>query len=157
RLRRRGVRNARMQRVDLEGLETRALLATIPAALATGGPINLGGATSSSANENSPSRGVDTLDPRKVACGRVDDGPTRPSPGATVTVQGAYSTNGGTNWLSFSAGNRFLSDPNTSSPIVPYTTIDHPSIGFDRNNNFYVLAEYHTGTASGALVLEKYN
>ena len=43
------------------------------------------------------------------------------------------------------------------SPIVPYTYVSSPSLGFDDSGNFYILSEYTRGGSSGALALQKYN
>src|SRR5262249_61325863 len=80
-LRRRGTRKARVQRVDLEGLETRALLATIPAASATAGPQNIsslfGNAGGLTANQGSPVVAVDPPKPPKPVGGWGGGGPGR--------------------------------------------------------------------------------
>ena len=51
-----------------------------------------------------------------------------------------------------------LADPNTTNPTVPYLQTTNPSLGFDRNGNFYVMvSEHNAGGSSGAIVLEKYD
>src|SRR5262249_16470424 len=47
-------------------------------------------------------------------------------------------------------------DASTYPNVVPYTQVTNPSVGFDSQNNFYVLDMQHTGTASGMLALSKF-
>ena len=152
-------RRPRNYRFDLEGLESRTLLATIPAATpTTSAPINLtAGINGPNAQENSPLVEVDPLDPRKIVSVWVNnDTPDIPAPGPQVFVEGDYSVNGGQTFASFQAS-VVLPDPNTTNPTVPYLQITNPSLSFDRNGNFYVLLDEHNaGGSSGALVLEKY-
>ncbi len=152
-------RRVRTQWMELEGLEIRALMATIPAATATGAPINLSqnAGNSNVANESSPIVAVDPTDPQKLVTVWVNNDPKIPLPGPVVTIEGAYSTDGGTTWLNFTASSPLL-DPNTTNPTVPYLQETNPSVGFDRNGNFYVFASYHnSGSTSGELVLRRYS
>ena len=153
-------RKSRHYRFDLEGLEARTLLATIPVAAPTNSPLvnlSLPMNNGPGAQENSPIVAVDPLNPQKIVSVWVnDDTADIPAPGPQVFVEGDYSVNGGQTWASFSAS-VVLFDPNTTNPTVPYLQITNPSLSFDRNGNFYVLLDEHNGGGtSGAIVLEKY-
>ena len=153
-------RRSRSYRFDLEGLEARTLLATIPAATPTSAPlVNLSTSVNNGpgAQESSALVAVNPLDPRKIVTVWVnDDTADIPAPGPQVFVEGKYSVNGGQTWASFSS-TVVLPDPNTNNPVLPYLQITNPSLSFDRNGNFYVLLDEHNGGGtSGALVLEKY-
>src|SRR5262245_31421223 len=114
-------RKSRIRRIDLEGLEARTLLATIPAAQATGAPIALTGLTdvTTQGNADSPTVAIDPTNPNKLVAVWVVNNPSIPAPSPTVNVQGAFSTDAGQTWLSFSAEG-VLPDPNTTNPTVPY-------------------------------------
>ena len=169
-------RSARVSWLDLEGLETRALMATIPAATPTGNLQNLstmmGNIGGTSASMNSVQVAVDPQDSSKVVAVWVDNDPVMAA--ATVdtyfsVLEGAYSLDGGKFWLPlFSAP---VNNPRLpiDTPLVdatttvglPYAYVLTPSLGFDNDNNFYILDEYQeaptaAGSASGAVVLQKY-
>ena len=153
-------RKSRHYRIDLEGLEARTLLATIPAVTpTTSTPINLSASQGNggAAQEDSPLVEVDPLDPLKIVSIWVNnDTADIPVPGPQVFVEGEYSINGGQSWTSFEP-TVVLFDPNTTNPTVPYLQITNPSLSFDRNGNFYVLLDEHNGAgSSGAIVLERY-
>jgi len=171
-------RKSRYRWIDLEGLESRTLLATIPAATPTAAPQNIsslfgniGGLTTS---ENSSVVAVDPLNPQKMVSAWVDNDPALL--GITdniiaVIVEAAYSTNAGQVWHPFQGepGNDLsipvsteVLDPTTSGPTVPYKYDTEPSLGFDASGNFYLLSTYSNGpdfssSSSGALVLQKYD
>lgn len=160
-LSKRNVRKSRHHRFDLEGLESRTLLATTPAPATTGAPLqNLSAIVGNGgkAQEDSPIVAVDPLDPNKVVTVWVNnDTADIGAPGPQVFVEGEYSVNGGSSWATFQAG-VVLGDPNTTNPTVPYLQMTSPSLGFDRSGNFYVMVDEHNaGSSSGAIVLEKYN
>jgi hypothetical protein len=155
-------RKTRLRRAFLESefLEPRTLLAVIPAAQATGviQPIGIG--TSDVANTSSPFVVIDPLDPQKLVAVWVNNDTKLTTPGAVVTVGGAYSDDGGKNWSNFNASDRFVTDPTATSAttFVSYAQITNPNIAFDRAGNFYVLASYHNaGNTSGALILNSWN
>ena len=113
------------------------------------------------ANENSPLVAVDPIDPSKIVTVWVNNDTPDISwtPFTQVYIEGDYSIDGGKNWTPFFVNNEpFLIDPN-SPPTSPYEyqQITNPSLDFDRNGNFYVLMEAHTGSTSGSLILQKYN
>ena len=165
--------------VDPERLEIRALLATIPAATATAAPQNLSNMMDNiggvNASMDSSSVSVDPLDPSKLVAVWQDNDPTMAAVtngGEVVAVEAAYSVDGGQTWLTlFSEPTNVgglprqpsLLNPATSGPTVPYAYQTNPNLGFDDSGNFYILTDYNTGGAagavpsSGALVLQKYN
>ena len=160
--RQRDARRSRQYRFDVEGLESRTLLATIPAPVATSSPlVNLSTTMGNGPNaqEDSPVVAVDPLDPLKVVSVWVNnDTPDIPAPEPQVFLEGEYSVNGGQTWTAFNSVGFVLFDPNTTNPTVPYLQVTNPSVSFDRNGNFYVLADQHNaGGSSGALVLQKYS
>ena len=154
-------RKTRLHRafLDTEFLESRTLLAVIPAAIASGPIDTVGIGTSNVANTSSPVVAIDPLDPSKLAAVWVNNDTKLTTPGAVVTVDGAFSIDGGANWSSFTASDRFVIDPPAStSTFVSYAQITNPSVAFDRSGNMYVLASYHNaGNTSGALILDTYN
>ena len=162
-------RKPRDYRIELEGLESRTLLATIPAAVVTGAPMNLssafGNAGGLTTNESSSTVAIDPLNPLKMVTVWQDNDPALVTPFLVQTVlEGAYTINGGQTWTPFNGepGSGlptapFLPDPNTTMPTVPYLQQTNPNLGFDRNGNLYILDSYHnSGNTSGALVLQKY-
>src|SRR5438874_2044300 len=72
-------RQTRHRRTELEGLESRTLLATIPAATATGGPQNIsslfGNAGGLTTSESSVQVAVDPHNPQKLVAAWVDNDP----------------------------------------------------------------------------------
>ena len=100
-------RRPRNYRFDLEGLELRTLLATIPAPVPTNSPlVNLSQPmlNGPGAQEDSSIVAVDPLDPRKIVTVWVNnDTADIPAPGPQVFVEGDYSVNGGQTWASFQA------------------------------------------------------
>ena len=163
-------RKSRNYRIDLEGLESRTLLATIPAASVVAGtsPFSLSslGGNGASANENSPLVAVDPLDPQKIVSVWIDnDTPNITfTPFTQVLIEGDYSIDGGKDWTAFISQANDLNEPLMIDPASPptspfeYQQITNPSLGFDHSGNFYVLMEEHNAAGtSGAIVLQKYN
>ena len=152
-------------------------MATIPAATATGNLQNLsammGNIGGTSASMNSVQVAVNPHDSSKLVAVWVDNDPvmTAATDNEFFTVlEGAYSLDGGQSWLPlFSAPvntanlriDTPLLDPTTTVGL-PYAYVSTPSLGFDDQDNFYILDEYQdaptaAGSASGALVLQKYD
>ncbi len=153
------MRRARPRRIELEGLETRTLLSTLPAAAVTGSPLGLTGLAnvSTDGNADSPMVEIDPADPNKMVAVWVVNNPSLPAPGPFVNVEGAYSIDAGKDWRSFSA-EVVLLDPSTQNPTVPYADITNPTVAFDDVGQFYILTlEHNAGLTSGAVVLEKYD
>ena len=143
----RGTRRARPQRIELERLEVRALLATIPAATPTTAPQNIssmfGNAGGTNASQTSSVVAVDPLDPTKLVSVWIDNDPSELPP-TDNEIQGvleaAYSVNSGQHWLPMLGEptngigipvDPELYDPATSGPTVPYKGVTSPSLGFD--------------------------
>ena len=99
-------RRSRNYRFDLEGLESRTLLATIPGRggdeLSACQPVDNRWAMVPGAQEDSPVVAVDPLDPQKIVAVWVNnDTADIPAPRPQVFVEGEYSVNGGQTWASF--------------------------------------------------------
>ena len=172
--RRKKFRSSRFRQVDLEGLESRTLLATIPAAAATALPANLsslmGNAGGLTTSENSATVEIDPTNPSKIVALWIDNDPSLGITGPPYAVQsileGVYTINAGQTWTPLFGEpgtglrvNPILIDPNTGpmNPI-PYTLVSNPTTAFDRNENFYILDSYHNlAGSSGAIVLQKFN
>ena len=180
----RRARKSQNYRIDLEGLESRTLLATIPAATpTTAAPTNIsslmGNLGGANASMSSSVVAVDPLDPSKLVAVWIDNDPTMFSAtdGTYESVlEAAYSTDAGVKWnpllveptttLNLSSptyvadGTKvdpYLLNPATSGITVPYTYVSSPSLGFDDDGSFYILSEYTDSTGgSGALVLQHY-
>jgi hypothetical protein len=157
-------RKARFRWLETEGLEPRTLLATIPAAVATGGAINLSGLSSvtTGGNANSPAVVVDPYDPQEViAVWSVDLSGVTPAAHTTSIVEGAYSNDGGSSWTSLGTSVAPVQvDPanaTAASPANTYTQVIDPSVGFDSQDHFYVLSLQETGAADGELDLTRFS
>ncbi len=143
----------RLQWGALEYLEPRTLLATIPAATV----LSRNDLSNARGDESSPSIAVDPANPQKLVAVWVRNDPSLGGD-TKVLVQGAYSTNGGANWFSFSAVPVVLLDPATSNPVKAFAQVTDASVAFDRNDKFYVLTSQHSAdNASGAIVLNKFD
>ena len=134
------------------------MLSTLPPATVAG-QIDISG---SGGNESSPSISIDKANPQKMVAvwTRYDPGNLGgPSQRLTQSiVQGAYSINGGQSWTSFAAMGTLMSDWDTSNPVLPYDFATDASVGFDRNNNVYVLyAEHNDANTSGALIVRRFD
>jgi subtilisin-like proprotein convertase family protein len=147
-------RRPQLYKIDLEGLESRTLLATIPAATATGAPINLSNLPVGDTGfeyAGSPTVAVNPYNSKDVIASWVDDIPAF----GVSFVDGAYSTDGGASWTSLPNGITVSLDAQANDP----------SVGFDSTGNVYVLDLQHatvtpTGNpipATGTLVLNKFS
>ena len=172
-------RKSRYYLMDLEGLEARTLLATIPGPVpatvdgTATTPINLTSftqaTTTQGGNVNSPTVAINPYDSQEVvAVWGVDIHQLVPTPLTTEILEGAFSVNGGQTWNSMNSFRGFdgdvLPDPalyTPTAPTPPYLLVTDASIGFDSQGNFYVLDTEHNGVApiptSGAVVLNKYS
>ena len=171
-------RKSRDYRIDLEGLESRTLLATTPAVTATGDPVALSPFGSqvpfagqqfnlpyqfgtSSGNANSPAVAIDPYDSSKLfAVWGLDLSTLTPPPTiVTAIVEAAYSSDGGTTWTGLGQISDNITDAATidATPPTPYAQVTQPSVDFDASGNVYVLTLQSTGAADGALVLSKFN
>jgi subtilisin-like proprotein convertase family protein len=156
--------------IDLEGLEARTLLATIPAAAPTlvngvpQPPVDLTGLSdvTTDGDAHSPMVAVDPYDSQKIfAVWGVDGSQVVPTPGPpTAIIEGAFSSDGGVSWTSLGVNvNPPQLDPLTigNTPPSDYAQASNPSVAFDSANNVYVLAMQFTGATDGALVMTKFN
>ena len=101
---------------------------------------NVGGVN---ASENSSVVAVDPLDPSKLVAVWIDNDPTMfaDTDGTYASVvEAAYSTDAGRQWNALLAepinglgipNAPIIYNPATSKPIVPYTNVSSPSLGFD--------------------------
>ena len=162
-------RKSRDNRIGLEGLESRTLLATIPAAAPTivdnspASPINLTSLrTVSDGNANSPTVAVDPYDSQKVfAVWGLDLLSVSPVPHTTAIIEGAFSNNGGTSWVGLGTSvNPVLFDPlniNATVPDPTYTQVTDASVAFDSRGHVYVVVLQTTGVNDGAIVLTEFD
>jgi subtilisin-like proprotein convertase family protein len=156
------LRRSQYRRIELEGLESRTLLATTPAPTVVGSPTGLTNFfdVTQSGNANSPTVAIDPFDPQKlVAVWGVDLSTLSPPPHTTAILEGAYSNDGGTDWFFLGNVSNPILDANTvdANPPTAYTQVTEPSVAFDGKGNVYVLALQTTGTADGALTLTKFS
>lgn len=146
----------------LEALEDRTLLSTLPPPII---PFNghqflpSGGLL----NDNTPSVAVDPIDPSKLVA--VYQSTFVDNNGMVfIVAAGAYSTNFGQTWLPLAL------PPNLSNPAdgIPFPQASDPSVGFDRNENVYIVYLQHTAlnapidirttnTTPSAITLQKFN
>src|SRR5262249_40660095 len=148
-------RSKRLARLEVQGLEDRTLLSTAP-------PVQVLGferqtIASGTYNQIWPVVAVDPADPNKMAAIELDHRFDDPALGEVTNAQLLYSINGGSSWLS---GGQIFRDINPSTlggTPVPFQFTSDPSVGFDRNHNLYVLVRESTGTADGALILNKFD
>lgn len=171
----RRARKSQNYRMDLEGLESRTLLATIPAATpTTAAPTQIssmmGNAGGVNASQSSSLVAVDPLDPSKLVAVWIDNDPTMFADTVNTiesVLEAAYSTDGGQQWNALMAepinglginSAPLLLNPATSGPTKPYSDVSSPSLGFDDSGNFYILSEYTDSSGgSGALALNTSN
>ena len=176
------LRKARRRTLALELLETRVLLATLPAItpdpnaplpidLAQAGSAPSGGATNSAdgsilnpttntgtiENESSPTIAIDPNNPQKLVAVYTTHIKvvTTTTTTDTTTIEGAYSTNAGLSWTSFSVAPVKTIDPQTSAAFADIT---NATVAFDHNDNFYVASqENNANDETGAVFLERYS
>ncbi len=168
----RKARKLRQHRIDVEGLESRTLLATIPAPAVTQvngspvGPVDLTGLgnVTTDGDASAPTVAVDPYDSQKVFAAWVLDGSQLVPPLAfppTAVAEGAFSNDGGTTWGS--PGNGLVSNPIldpltvNSVPSLPYVQAIDPSVGWDAKGDVYVLTMQSSSAADGALILQEWN
>jgi len=151
-------RRTRNRREALEWLESRTLLAVLPAAQVAGA---LNDVSTSAGSMSSPLVVVDRYNPLHLASVWVRYDPDL-APGNTTVVQGSYSNDGGATWTSLGVAAGAMTDPAVAppatGPLVTYTQTINPQVAFDNNHNLYVLTQQTNGTGtSGALSLRKFD
>jgi large repetitive protein len=156
-------RKARYRWIELEGLESRTLLATTPAPVYNGDLQDLTQlpTVTTGGNANSPAIAIDPANSNILfAVWGVDLSTITPTPPhTTAIVEGAYSTDAGNEWsyLGQQVAPALL-DPLTinADPPTAYTQVTDPTIGFDGKGDVYVLSLETTGATDGALVLTQW-
>ena len=169
--RRRAARTAALQRLWIDTLEPRTLMAALPATVFNTTPaqnavlpnyetngasnVSAGGTVS---DDSSPSIAIDPLDPLKMVSTWTRNQPNA-APGQTEFVQYGISTDGGKIWTNEGRVSGFLFDPTTSgTSLKQFAQQTDASVEFDRNGSFYILfSEHNAGNAIGALRLMKYD
>ncbi len=157
--------------LELELLEDRTVLSTIPVPVVTPGsalvippgegiltPVAGGGFTQ-------PQTAIDPQDPNKVVTVWVDDTKQPTTTLATnIQVLLSYSTNGGKTWTSSGNAGASIPDPYTDPTVAPPSVPPplpqeiSPSVAWDSNNNFYVTyIEQKADGSAGYIVLQGYN
>ena len=145
--------------LDAMALEPRELMATLPASLFSGTSLVT---RSGTGNTSTPSIAIDQNNPQKLVAAWTLNDPTF-APGQTEVVRVAFSSDGGNTWQNSGSPGFFIGDPSTSNPVVPFQQAFNASVGFDRNDNAYVLYEQSNvaiasvAPANGAFLLSKYN
>ena len=123
--------------------------------------------TPTNGNESSPSIAIDPTNPQHLVAVWTRSGftPVLNQVRRTVTVQAAYSNNGGVSWTALAGSIRHARDFSQSPAtlLTLFTQLTDASVGFDRNHNFYILYSAHNDTANnatptaGELLLNRYN
>ncbi len=144
-------RKASLQRLALESLEPRTLLATLPAPTVS----LLSNISGSVGNESTPSIVINKHDPSKMVAVWTRSDPTL-SGVTKVVAEGAYSTDGGTTWNSLSLPGVYTDPTSDSKNPVDFTRVTDISAGFDRNDQFYIL-DMQSSDKAGVLTLNKYD
>ena len=177
------LRKARRRSLALESLETRVLLATLPAItpnpnapvpidLAQTGSAPSGGATNAAdgsilatngtgtiENESSPTIVIDPNNSQKLVTVYTTHVKvvTTTTTTDTTTIEGAYSTNAGLSWTSFNVAPIKTVDPQSSTG-AKFADITNATVAFDHNDNFYVVSqENNANDETGAVFLERYS
>ena len=154
-----------LRRLELDWLEARTLLSTLPSAL-TQGQYVVGLSDSGQGNSSSPSVAVDPLNPDKLIAAWTTYDPNHKLDGTngqvTTYVQGAYSLDGGQTWAELP--NDEAADIQTDFSVAPVTSGPQPNfsqttdatVGFGRDETAYLLSSTHSGTG-GVLDLQKWD
>jgi hypothetical protein len=173
---RQAARNATLRRLSLDVLETRTLMAVLPAPIFNTTPVNNTNSFNGTyqtdvassvtrggeGNYSSPSIAVDPSNPQKLVSAWTRTDP-KLAPGRTVFVEFAVSTDGGKTWTNEHqpqnfGGGGFLPDPTTTNPQIQFPQATDAQVAFDRNENFYILwSEHQGGNGAGALRLQKFD
>ena len=173
--RRQVARNATLRRLSLDALESRTLMAVLPAPIFNSTPpsnsfsalpnyqtsgaavVSTGGGQTTV--DSSPTIAIDPLNPLKMVSTWTHNDPSF-APGRTEFVEYGISTDGGKTWRNEGQpGPSFLFDPRTSGTgLTQFAQGTDASVAFDRSNNFYILWSEHTITNdAGALRIEKFD
>ena len=155
----RGAGSPRRTILDAMVLEARTLMATLPASVFSGTSLITRSGTGTS---STPSIAIDQNNPQRLVAAWTLNDPTF-APGPTEVVRVSFSSDGGTTWTNPTSPGGFIIDPSTGTSPVIFLQAFNASVGFDRNDNAYVLYEQSNVTAAtaapanGALLLSKYD
>ena len=147
--------------LDAMVLEARTLMTTIPASQFSG-TVLIPGTQTGTGNTSSPSIAIDPNNPQKLVSAWTLNDPTF-APGQTEVARVSFSSDGGATWTNPQSPGGFLIDPSSGTSPVPFQQAFNTSVGFDRNDNAYVLYEQSNASAAtaapanGALLVSKYN
>lgn len=162
--RRRLARGETYRRPGMDVLEARELLATLPASTFLPNTLPVSAVTGAG-NMSTPSIAINQNNPQKLAAVWTRNDPQLAN-APTQIVQLAVSSDGGKTWNQQGSsgappgGYQFPQsfDPTTTNPVILFPQYSDASVGFDRNDNFYVLYSGHkTDNSVGVLLLNKYN
>lgn len=143
---------ARSPRLGVEALEERTLMSVLPPPTFTS-HLDI---SNSRGNESNPSVAVDPVNPSRAVAVYTRNDPQL-APGPQVISEGRYTVNGGATWSTFFLQSP-LSNPATTNPTIPFAQETDPSVGFDRNGNFYITTSQHSADlAVGAIVMQKFS
>ena len=145
-------RRTALRRAVLEPLEARELLATLPEAVVAS-QVDISG---SRGDESTPSIAIDPLNPLKMAAVWTRNDPAL---GQTpVIAEGAVSTDGGATWKKFALPGAMTDPTSPATGPLPFAQITDAQVGFDRNENFFVLTAQHSADGkAGALLVSKFD
>jgi subtilisin-like proprotein convertase family protein len=145
---------ARARRLALEALERRELLAAMPVPVLIDSQ-NLSGSNLAGQHESAPVVAVSPINPNVIVSVWTATDPNLPAPTRTL-VRGRISTDGGANWVAFNATPNVLLDPTNTTTPTAFSQVTDPTVGFDRNGNFYVLQLQSNANNAGAVVLNRF-
>src|SRR5262249_5834933 len=148
-------RSKRLARLEVQGLEDRTLLSTAPAVQVLG--FERQTIASGTYNQIWPVVAVDPADANKMVAIELDHRFDDAELGGVTNAQLFYSINGGSSWNFGGLIGRDINPSTLGGTPAHFQFTSDPSVGFDRNHNFYVLLRESTGTADGALILNKFD
>jgi subtilisin-like proprotein convertase family protein len=143
----------------LTQLETRALLATLPATAVSN--LNQvvvdGGGFGDSQNDSTPSIAIDPNNPLYMAASWTINNP-KLAPAPTEQIRAAVSTNGGKSWTPVFVGGLDIDPTTLGGTPAPYAQGTDSTVAFDHSDNLYLLyAQHNSGNTTGELDLTKYH
>jgi len=124
--------------LQIEGLEGRTLLSTLPAPLITARTDISGGGDN--VNRSNPSIAYNPSNPQKLVSVYTSE-ETDANGVQKVFIRGSYSRNGGVSWQSFNLPSNII-NPAASPPLEnpnPYSQATDPTVAFGLHDDFYVV------------------